>query len=103
MARSRRARKDNSSKRRNEPVRLGPALRRSNTNPWRVLLGHGTQRTAGAAGRLSSETDRRRKITNRPVASGDRSAHKELGSCIAKTIHALDASERTYFATASSR
>src|SRR5437588_12058013 len=103
MAGPRRAGQDDSSQRGDEPVRMGSALRRSNTNPGRILFRYRPQRPARIARRLSGETDCRWEVTDRAAAFGYRSANEGKRSGGAKTVHFSDAGKRSDFTAASGR
>src|SRR5207249_9365769 len=90
MAGPGRARQNNSRERRNEPVRMGYSLQRSDPNAGRILWRNGSERPARFARRLPGEADGRGQITDSPIEINDRSAQQRRGGCAAKTIRALD-------------
>src|SRR2546428_2664691 len=99
MAGPGRARQNNSGERRNESVRVGSALQRSDPNAGRVLWRNGSERSARLARRLSGENDGRGQITDGAVETSDRSAQPSRGAGVAKAIRALDAGDQSHFAT----
>src|SRR2546430_14545255 len=97
-----RAREDNSGERRNEPVRVGFALQRSDPSARCVLPWQRPERSARIAWRLSDQNDRRWKIAKRAAESCDRPAEQGIGAGVAKAIRFVHQSDGPHFAIASS-